>query len=507
MSTMDLNHKGITWVGNLYQKFEAVCQEVDDIVSKDTVKYVGNQLQNVGGSVKKFYSDVVQDVLPPIVDPVKREAQSVALKSNTAINTYLKSMIGGEEMQVDTVIKQSHLEPKAVDHVKNQLPDASNGPHLVDDISTNENPNESTEEYVIEESAPEVLELISPGDKESCEVLTEENVIEESASEVLELISPGDKESCEALISSKFNDDNHENAFGVLAEVSPASSFHSMEFQSSPKMGTVCDSLEDITEVVSDVSSILTSSETAEMSPLSSSSSLLAESFSLSGKSPDNSPSAVSCNNPGDCVCDSSSTVCSSTPAPVISCKNKSVESGLASSSSSILSLESIGWMCILPRSCTCTMYHNGPSSRTLCARLICVYHVHAPVPCTTMVLRLGFSDDLNYDINDPGMETIELCDEVKLDESCVIVEPSELYAVSHRARKFRSYRKKIQDAFGSRKRLVKEYEQLAIWYGGIDMGSSKDGSQPLLPSIPAKPLDSKDLQLEPSYDNEWELL
>ncbi|GMY32004.1 hypothetical protein FCV25MIE_27246 [Fagus crenata] len=480
---MDLNHKGITWVGNLYQKFEAVCQEVDDIVSKDTVKYVGNQLQNVGGSVKKFYSDVVQDVLPPIVDPVKREAQSVALKSNTAINTYLKSMIGGEEMQVDTVIKQSHVEPKAVDHVKNQLPDASNGPHLVnqtpptsgdsleeaetdstlqkvDDVLTNENPNESTEEYVIEESAPEVLELISPGDKESCEVLTEENVIEESASEVLELISPGDKESCEVLISSKFNDDNHENVFGVLAEVSPASSFHSMEFQSSPKMGTVCDSLEDITEVVSDVSSILTSSETAEMSPLSSSSSLLAESFSLSGKSPDNSSSAVSCNNPGDCVCDSSSKVCSSTPAPVISCKNKSVESVLASSSSSILSLESI-----------------------------------------------GFSDDLNYDINDPGMETIELCDEVKLDESCVIVEPSELYAVSHRARKFRSYRKKIQDAFGSRKRLVKEYEQLAIWYGGIDMGSSKDGSQPLLPSIPAKPLDSKDLQLEPSYDNGWELL
>jgi hypothetical protein len=59
----------------------------------------------------------------------------------------------------------------------------------------------------------------------------------------------------------------------------------------------------------------------------------------------------------------------------------------------------------------------------------------------TKTALFTGFSDDLNYDINDPGMETIELCDEVKLDESCVIVEPSELYAVSHRARKFRSYR------------------------------------------------------------------
>lgn len=34
MSTMDLNRKGITWVGNFFQKLEAVCQEVDDIVSK-----------------------------------------------------------------------------------------------------------------------------------------------------------------------------------------------------------------------------------------------------------------------------------------------------------------------------------------------------------------------------------------------------------------------------------------------------------------------------------------
>lgn len=53
----------------------------------------------------------------------------------------------------------------------------------------------------------------------------------------------------------------------------------------------------------------------------------------------------------------------------------------------------------------------------------------------------------------------------------------------------------------------MKEYEQLAIWYGDVDMGSSKDGSQPLLTSTPAKSLNSKNLQLELSYDTEWELL
>ncbi|XP_030929968.1 uncharacterized protein LOC115955775 isoform X4 [Quercus lobata] len=419
MSTMDLNRKGISWVGNFFQKLEAVCQEVDDIVSKDTVKYVENQLQNMGGNVKKFYSDVVQDAL---VDSVKREAQAVALKSNAAIGTYLKSMMGDEKKQEVTAIMQSNVQPEAVDLVTKQLPDALNGSHLksltpptsvdsleeavtdktlqkVDDVPTRENPNESTEENAIEESAPEVLELNSPGDEESSEAL-----------------------------------------FSVVYG-------------------------EKIIQ---------------EMRSLSACSSLLAESFSLSGKSPDNSLDALSCNYSGDCVCDNSSKLPSSPPAPIISCKNKSVESGLGSSSS-ILSLESI----------------EEDTSRI--KEILSLNE--------SSESALGHSYDWNNDINDPDMETIELCDKVKLDESCVIVEPSELYAVSHRVRKLRSYRKKIQDAFASKKRLVKEYEQLAIWYGDVDMGSSKDGSQPLLTSTPAKSLNSKNLQLELSYDTEWELL
>ncbi|KAL7161823.1 hypothetical protein ACSBR2_042319 [Camellia fascicularis] len=75
---MDFN--GIAWVGNIYQKFEAMCLEVEEVMYQNTVKYVENQVQTVGVSVKKFYSDVVQDLVPPsCIDPVKVAAADLSL--------------------------------------------------------------------------------------------------------------------------------------------------------------------------------------------------------------------------------------------------------------------------------------------------------------------------------------------------------------------------------------------------------------------------------------------
>ncbi|CAH8362659.1 unnamed protein product [Eruca vesicaria subsp. sativa] len=59
-----MDFKGITWVGNVYQKFEAMCLEVEEIIVQDTAKYVENQVQTVGNSLKKFCSDVAQDFNP-----------------------------------------------------------------------------------------------------------------------------------------------------------------------------------------------------------------------------------------------------------------------------------------------------------------------------------------------------------------------------------------------------------------------------------------------------------
>ncbi|XP_040989184.1 uncharacterized protein LOC121236793 isoform X2 [Juglans microcarpa x Juglans regia] len=210
---MDLEHKRITWVGGIFQKLEDMCQEVDNIVSQDAINYVENQLHSMGGSVKKFCSDVVEDVLPPLVDPIKREAQAVVLKSNAAISTYLQSMIGDEKKHGEAVMKQSHVEPNADDHVKNLLPVNQIIPtsvhsleeaetvlplQKVDDILMDENPNVNAEENATEESTAEMLEFFSPGDKEpfdaSLSVVSGEEIIAE-----MRLVCPGSSllaESC-----------------------------------------------------------------------------------------------------------------------------------------------------------------------------------------------------------------------------------------------------------------------------------------------------------------------
>ncbi|GMP54753.1 hypothetical protein CsSME_00019816 [Camellia sinensis var. sinensis] len=58
--------KGITWVGDIYQKFETTCLELEEDMYRDTVEYVEDQVQTVGASVKKLYSDVLQDLIPLI---------------------------------------------------------------------------------------------------------------------------------------------------------------------------------------------------------------------------------------------------------------------------------------------------------------------------------------------------------------------------------------------------------------------------------------------------------
>ncbi|CAJ2668745.1 unnamed protein product [Trifolium pratense] len=58
--------KGINWVGDMYQKFENMCLEAEDIMYEDTVEYIETQIQTVGDSVKKLYSDIVGDLIPSI---------------------------------------------------------------------------------------------------------------------------------------------------------------------------------------------------------------------------------------------------------------------------------------------------------------------------------------------------------------------------------------------------------------------------------------------------------
>ncbi|XP_027910610.1 uncharacterized protein LOC114169584 [Vigna unguiculata] len=103
--------------------------------------------------------------------------------------------------------------------------------------------------------------------------------------------------------------------------------------------------------------------------------------------------------------------------------------------------------------------------------------------------------------------EVIQLNDDPKVDKNCVNVDDSELHAVACRTRKLRSYKKRIQDAFASKKRLSKEYEQLAIWYGDCDIEPRRDFLETLLPLSIRTDVESKNVQEQHDSESEWELL
>lgn len=116
MTIMD--SKGIAWVGNIYQKLEALCLEIEDNVYEDTVKYVENQVQTVGASVKKFYSDVVQDLLPPSeMDPVKVAASDLPSKQYADTRIYKKPKVSIKEEAVKADVKKKSEDSNVIANV------------------------------------------------------------------------------------------------------------------------------------------------------------------------------------------------------------------------------------------------------------------------------------------------------------------------------------------------------------------------------------------------------
>ncbi|KAH1055997.1 hypothetical protein J1N35_034062 [Gossypium stocksii] len=80
---MDSKFKGIVWVGNIYQRFEALCLEMDDMVCQETFQYVEDQLQTVGANVRQFCTELMQEVLPSSPTNSKEEL-NLSLLQNAA---------------------------------------------------------------------------------------------------------------------------------------------------------------------------------------------------------------------------------------------------------------------------------------------------------------------------------------------------------------------------------------------------------------------------------------
>ncbi|KAF5742334.1 hypothetical protein HS088_TW09G00378 [Tripterygium wilfordii] len=88
----------IAWVDNLRQKFEDVCLEVDNIMWEEIIGVTENRLQSMGASVTKFFSDLVDDVMPQYsaVREAEEEASDFSPVQKSGVVAYRKS-----EMSMD----------------------------------------------------------------------------------------------------------------------------------------------------------------------------------------------------------------------------------------------------------------------------------------------------------------------------------------------------------------------------------------------------------------------
>ncbi|XP_043690090.1 uncharacterized protein LOC122640882 isoform X4 [Telopea speciosissima] len=235
MSTMDLEHKGITWVGNLFQKFEAMCLEVEDIVCQETTKIVENQAQSVGVTVKKFYAEVVQDFLPPSSEDTEKLKEGIdenpiveeplLAKELGAVSPDGKGLSRRSSFRVFPNI--SHLLPSSEDTIKGSGADLS--------IEQNEN---SSAMY---------------GKLKFGVEFTEEDKL--SSPKVLEVMAPARNDMSGASLLSGLHDEYNGKICNTEATVPTLASVDAAQCNSTGGVGKICYGLSDAVACVSDVSS------------------------------------------------------------------------------------------------------------------------------------------------------------------------------------------------------------------------------------------------------------
>ncbi|KAL8197709.1 hypothetical protein R6Q57_024243 [Mikania cordata] len=146
MDSMDL--KGIAWVGHIYQKFEAMCLEIEEAMCQETAKYVENQVQTVGAGMKRFCSDVMQDMIPPSSKDLSKVASA-----DLILNPYLEFEIHKKPI---SNIKENAINIKPV---------------CVKGISEDKKSNSSNDDWV-DWSAASFNWEINDKDEENCDILS-----------------------------------------------------------------------------------------------------------------------------------------------------------------------------------------------------------------------------------------------------------------------------------------------------------------------------------------------
>ncbi|XP_022724742.1 uncharacterized protein LOC111281286 isoform X2 [Durio zibethinus] len=444
---MDSKSKGIAWVGNIYKKFESMCMEVDDMVC---------QLQTVGANVKQLCTELVQEVLPS--SPTNSvEEINLSLVQNVGVTGYEDSNVSvDEDHSKKELINSSSVESKQLctELMQEMLP--SSPTNSVEEINLSlvqnagftayEDSNISVDE---DHSQKELINSPSVGCKQFCAELMQEELPSSPTNSVEEInLSLVQNAGVTAYEDSNISvDEDHSQK-----ELINSSSVESKQFW---------------TELMQEE---LPSSPTNLVEEINSS---LVQNAGLTAYKDSN-----------------------------ISVDGNHYQKELINSSS-VKSIENVYFGLSLEQST------EDESALADCSGII---------PSDSVMLAQACKNELQYidstladtslelmeEASDKSVSEMELeavlvpsFDEVKLEESCIIVYSNELHSLSNEAGEHRSYMKKFREAFSSKSRLAKRInEQHAE--------STKEKGNGVGPSIQTNKSESQDMEF---CESDWEII
>ncbi|KAJ7948421.1 Structural maintenance of chromosomes protein like [Quillaja saponaria] len=448
MITMDV--KGITWVGNIYQKFEAVCLEVEEMMYEDAVKYVESQVQTVGKSVKKLYSDVMEDLLPPTsLDSEKIMAAELPTEHNSDLGVCKKSYGSLKEKPVNIYNKQFTKDSNVFVDVNKDASQVKsfNGFRNADVLT-----RPSSDNSVKEDRFTSYSRQCGDGNmhiKSKFGINENQEKIENPPIKTFGEISSTERDICRGSSFCEVLDENHE----------VPSHHDSVEVTRLDCVADSSNKIENACEHIPDVSTDHSSSDKVK---------------SADKIEKDKSPSS---------------------------------SGGLPGELNGCYFLNTFHFISFLIFA-VCAVLTSDVEALTMVSFTVGI-SMNEEAVCNRFsdnMVILSHADGWDLDAIqtdtaiEPGHETVEQVDKVKLEETCVMVNGDDLPIDPQTGSVRRPYKKKIRQAFSSRMKSGRkqEYEQLAVWYGN----SAKPNVDCADNLVPASALvDPK------NCESEWELL
>ncbi|XP_047963261.1 uncharacterized protein LOC125207805 [Salvia hispanica] len=493
-----MDFKSNRWAGNIFDQLEHVFRtDMDELVNKDTLKFFENKVQSVGMSVKRLYSGVVQDIFPLSGDTAEPEQQLAAGEQVDVQDGVLISRTGATSTWADEMqLANNHVS----DYDKVRISQLADVPEAQNKREQGNGMVPDSEDSITAEKNVTDGGVFSSEFDEDVFPLLAFSAHEEERRDLNQ--QKGDEEKYMALSKSCSSDVN-----GSLYSPPVPVLTQDCSLADSP-LPLACDVDDEVQEKYMAVSNICsTEDDSVDLSTSVQSSERVLSFFCDEKEETVAVMSSAYCTSPCSCMTTKSSCAEFSKEADdVLHSRSSRVSECCTHDISAASSTKSL-----MMESNDDNALHANRSEFLDGSFKIC-HEEHFKKRHSEILMSPSESEfmyGLGARIGDLDLDNVDLSSNVKHDDGRSVVLYSNFpQPSSYRRKNFSYYKKLIHGAFNSRKRIAKEYEQLAIMYGDIDVESKQHFTQSSVSSFLNTALHAEGTQSSQEMsENDWQLL